>query len=194
MKISLVSYLNSYPYHYGLINAASGLYSELNIVNPAVCARHFIEGKSDVALVPVGALVNLSKYQTVLPYCISANGIVRSVLLLSNKDLKDIKNISPDSHSLSSNLLLKILCHKHWNIHPAFIRHDDNSADARVVIGDKAFDLQKEYKYSLIYAEWKAMTGLSFFCSLDCRFKCAKDRLSLLKKHWSMEFKYTCGC
>jgi chorismate dehydratase len=184
MKISLVSYLNSYPYHYGLINAASGLYSELNIVNPAVCARHFIEGKSDVALVPVGALVNLSKYQTVLPYCISANGIVRSVLLLSNKDLKDIKNISPDSHSLSSNLLLKILCHKHWNIHPAFIRHDDNSADARVVIGDKAFDLQKEYKYSFdLSAEWKAMTGLSFvFAAWIAGLNVQKDRLSLLKE------------
>lgn len=184
MKISLVSYLNSFPYHFGLLNAADGLYSQLDIVNPAVCAKHFADGNSDVALVPVGALIDADDYQLVKPYCISADGPVRSVLLLSNKPLNDIKHISPDSHSRSSNLLLKILCHNHWNIHPAFVKHDDSSVDARIAIGDKAFELQKNYKYCFDLSEaWKDMTGLPFvFAVWIAREDVKEEKLKGLKE------------
>ena len=59
INISLVSYLNSYPYHYGLINETNSFYNKLDIVNPAQCAKNFQEGISNVALVPVGALHGL---------------------------------------------------------------------------------------------------------------------------------------
>lgn len=184
MKISLVSYLNSFPYHFGLLNAVDGLYSQLDIVNPAMCAKHFADGISDVALVPVGALIETDDYQLIKPYCISADGPVRSVLLLSNKPLQDIKHISPDSHSRSSNLLLKILCHNHWNIHPAFVKHDDSSADARIAIGDKAFELLKNYKYSFdLSAAWKEMTGLPFvFAVWIAREDVREEKLNILKE------------
>lgn len=184
MNISLVSYLNSYPYHFGLLNANDGLYSQLSIVNPAVCAKNFAEGVSDVALVPVGALNDLKDLQIVKPFCIGADGPVRSVLLVSNKPIADIKHISPDSHSRSSNLLLKILCHNHWNVHPAFVKHDDASADARIAIGDKAFELQKNYKYSFDLSEaWKDMTGLPFvFAVWIAHNSVSDDSLKSLKE------------
>ncbi|HBG70388.1 MAG: hypothetical protein A2W93_15630 [Bacteroidetes bacterium GWF2_43_63] len=183
MNISLVSYLNSYPFHFGLLNADDGLFSQLSIVNPSICAKNFAEGISDVALVPVGSLNDLENYQIVKPYCISADGPVRSVLLLSNRPLLDIKHISPDSHSRSSNLLLKILCHNHWNIHPAFVKHDDASADARIAIGDKAFGLQKDYKYCYDLSEaWKEMSGLPFvFAVWIARNDVKDDSLKILK-------------
>jgi len=183
MNISLVSYLNSFPYHFGLLNADDGLYSQLSIVPPAQCAKNFADGLSDVALVPVGALNELDNFQLIKPFCISADGPVRSVLLLSNRPLLDIKHISPDSHSRSSNLLLKILCHNHWNIHPAFVKHDDASADARIAIGDKAFELQKSYKYSFDLSEaWKEMTGLPFvFAVWIARTEVSEESLKGLK-------------
>jgi len=171
MNISLVSYLNSYPFHYGLLNAPEDLYTNLSIVNPAICAKNFAEGISDVALVPVGALPKLENYSIIKPFCISADGIVRSVLLLSKKPIDQIRNIAPDSHSRSSNLLLKILCHDYWNIHPAFVQPDDASADARVAIGDKAFVLKSEYPFCYDLSEvWKEKTNLPFvFAVWVCR-------------------------
>lgn len=162
MKISLVSYLNSYPFHYGLIQAPRGLYSRLEIVNPAQCAKNFAEEISDVALVPVGALASLKNYKIIEPFCIAANGPVRSVLLLSNKSVDKIKTIAPDTDSRSSNQLVKVLCRNHWKIEPEFVPQELPS-DAIIAIGDKAFSMAAnfEFKYDLS-DEWKNMTGLPF--------------------------------
>ncbi len=162
MKISLVSYLNSYPFHYGLIQAPRGLYSRLEVVNPAQCAKNFDNEVSDVALVPVGALDSLKNYKIVEPFCIAANGPVRSVLLLSHKPIAKIKTIAPDTDSRSSNMLTKILCNNHWNINAEFVPHELES-DAVVAIGDKAFKMAADYKYSFdLSDEWTKMTGLPF--------------------------------
>ena len=162
MNISLVSYLNSYPFHYGLIHAKEEFYHKLNIVDPAKCAEDFLTSVSNTALVPVGALTSLNKYRIIKPYCIAANGFVKSVLLLSNKPLDKIRSISLDSASRSSNILIQILCREYWNISP-IIMSNNSESDASLIIGDKALTDANKYTYQYDLAEgWKLMTGLPF--------------------------------
>lgn len=162
MNISLVSYLNSYPFHYGLIQANNHFYQKLKIVNPAQCAKDFMSSVSNTALVPVGALRSLKEHRIIKPYCIAANGFVKSVLLLSNKPLNEIQSISLDNASRSSNILLQVLCREYWNINPIIISNNSKS-DASLIIGDKALTDANKYAFNYDLAEeWKLMSGLPF--------------------------------
>ena len=135
IHISLVSYLNSYPFHYGLLQSGNEDFSNPEIVPPAQCAKNFKSGKSNIALVPVGALHEFRSYKIITPYCIAASGVVKSVFLQSKVPLERINTITLDRDSKSSNLLTKILCKEAWSINAEFI-NDENTADARVIIGD----------------------------------------------------------
>lgn len=174
IHISLVSYLNSYPFHYGLLNAEDSQLRNPEIVPPAQCAENFRNRKSNIALVPVGALPDMDSYKIVDPFCIAASGVVKSVFLQSRVSLDSIKSIALDPASRSSNLLTKVLCKNAWNIHPEFIE-DEAIADARVIIGDRAlknanafpirFDLaeewKKKYKLPFVFAVWIAKKDIS---------------------------------
>jgi len=173
IHISLVSYLNSYPFHFGLLNSEHRDLSSPEIVPPALCAENFKTGKSNIALIPVGALPAIDSYKIIEPFCIAACGEVKSVFLQSSKPVAEIKTIATDPASRSSNLLTKVLCKHAWNINPAFITNE-HEADARVIIGDRAlhntnafpfqFDLAEEWKnkYNLpfVFAVWIAQKDI----------------------------------
>lgn len=162
IHISLVSYLNSYPFHYGLLNAEDSQLRNPEIVPPAQCAENFRTGKSNIALVPVGALPDMDSYKIIEPFCIGACGAVKSVFLQSCVSLNSIKSIAFDPSSRSSNLLTKVLCKNAWNIHPTFIE-GEVEADARVIIGDRALKNANAFPISFDLAkEWKKKFNLPF--------------------------------
>ncbi|PLW91947.1 MAG: radical SAM protein [Marinilabiliales bacterium] len=162
IHVSLVSYLNSYPFHYGLLNSDIEAIANPEIVPPAKCAENFKTGKSNIALVPVGALPELKSYRIIEPFCIAASGIVKSVFLQSHSPLQKIQKIALDPDSRSSNLLTKILCEHSWQISPEFT-HIENEADARVIIGDRALQSSENYPYRFDLAEeWTIKFGLPF--------------------------------
>ena len=120
IKISVVEYLNSTPFVYGLLNSGyldnSEVQLELDI--PSVCAKKLVDGTADVGLVPVAIIPALKEHYVLTDYCIGAIGKVNSVLLLSNVPLTDIKTILLDFHSNTSVALTRILASKLWNISP----------------------------------------------------------------------------
>lgn len=157
MKIAAVSYLNTVPLIYGIEHAA-GLRAELLLSPPAGCAETFKSGGVDFALVPVGSLDTLADFNVVTDYCIGASGPVRTVVLMSNKDLAEIKTIFLDPHSRTSAQLVRILCRHRWNITPEFV---SGEADAFLFIGDKVFAQEGKFKNVWDLAvEWREMTGL----------------------------------
>ena len=162
IHISLVSYLNSYPFHYGLLMSDNMEFNTPEIVPPAQCAENFRNGKSNIALVPVGALPEMDSYKIVAPFCIGASGVVKSVFLQSRVPLNTIKSIALDPASRSSNLLTKVLCKNAWNINPEFIENE-TIADARVIIGDRALKNANAFPLSFDLAEeWKKKYNLPF--------------------------------
>lgn len=166
--VSVVSYLNSYPFVYGLEH--SGLIKGFDLIKdtPAFCADRLASGEAIAGLVPVAALALLPNSKLISEFAIAAHGNVRSVLLLSKVPLQKISQIVFDPESLSSNALTRILAVKYWNLEiewkrVAEVPNPMALPETMIAIGDKAFQLAPAYPFCIdLAAEWYKMTGLPF--------------------------------
>lgn len=165
----MVSYLNTVPFVYG-IRCSDIRGVRLLLSPPAGCARAFAEGEADVALVPVGALSSLTDYDVLPHWCIGADGAVRTVVMVSDSPLSEIRRVFLDSHSMTSVRLARVLADNYWHISPEYSDIDLASQkpsfppapeNAYVLIGDKVFDYEGRFRYSWdLASEWQAYSGL----------------------------------
>ena len=169
IRISAVSYLNTLPFLYGIKNSKflSNFIFEQDV--PSICAKKLINNEVDIALIPVAAIPYVKNPYFISDYCLGAKNKVKTVLLLSDVPLQEIKSVLLDYQSRTSVNLVKVLARKLWNIAPEWINTDtgfENSISgnmAGVVIGDRAFSLQKKFKYVYdLSEEWFKMTRLPF--------------------------------
>lgn len=169
LRISAVSYLNTFPFVYGIQNSSYRDHFLLHLDVPSLCAERMKQGEADVALVPAGALPALDEFNLLPGFCIGAVKEVKTVLLLSQHPLDQIRTIYLDFDSRTSVELVKILARHHWNIQPDFKKLMPGEA-ARldpeatlVAIGDKTFTIRPNYRYVYDLAtEWIGFTGLPF--------------------------------
>lgn len=136
---------------------------------PSICAQKLKFDQVDLALVPVALLAELPHYFIETNYCIGANKKVDSVMLYSDVPLEEIKTITLDYQSKSSITLTKVLSKFFWKITPQFVdavpgfEKLTKGTNASVVIGDRTFELNGNYKYEYDLAtEWYKFTGLPF--------------------------------
>jgi chorismate dehydratase len=169
IKIAAVSYLNTFPFVHGIIN--SGYLNDciLDLDVPSVCAEKLRKGEVDIALVPVGAIPDFADSQIITNYCIGAVNSVKTVVLLSQEPLHEIKRIYLDFDSRSSVQLVKVLAREHWKIQPEWLPLQSNQMvslrnhEAVVAIGDKTFEMVKHFRYMYDLAEeWIRFTRLPF--------------------------------
>jgi len=173
LKIAAVSYLNTFPFVYGL--KCSGLLRnfDLELEVPSVCAEKFRDGSVDLALVPAGALRDIRQFHYISDFCIGAVGEVKTVLLLSKVPLDRIREVHLDPDSRTSVELVKVLAKHYWKIAPAWtsLREgqspDGSGIISLVAIGDKTFDIRAGFPYVYDLAEaWIGFTGLPFVFAL----------------------------
>ncbi|TRZ74536.1 MAG: radical SAM protein [Bacteroidetes bacterium] len=169
LNISAVSYLNTFPFVYGIQRSGYLRDYQLYLEVPSMCAERLRSGEADIALVPAGALPDFPDYHIVSDYCLGAVKNVITVLLLSNKPLEKIKKVYLDFDSRTSVRLTQILARSFWNIKPVFETlkpgqaEDALDREALVAIGDKTFGIRDHYRYSYDLAEeWIKFTGLPF--------------------------------
>lgn len=168
IKIALVGYLNTKPFEYGLKKLGA---QQFNIYydTPARCARLYEEGVVDIALVPVGALLQLDGYRIVTDTCIGCDDYVRTVVLMGNTPVEQWRRVSLDSHSRTSALLSQIVVNQ--KVEHGVSYESQQVAELNtlakdqgvLMIGDKVFEVEDdyEYKYDLGH-EWREMTDLPF--------------------------------
>ncbi|RTZ68205.1 MAG: hypothetical protein DSZ30_04545 [Aquificaceae bacterium] len=99
-------------------------------------------------------------YQPIPDISISSFGKSGSVLLFSEKPLKDIETVKPSKESLTSNFLTYSLFRKFLGKKVSFV---GDSADAFLLIGDRALELSLSGKYRYVYdigELWYKHTGL----------------------------------
>lgn len=169
-KISLISYLNSRPFVYGLEHAPRREEMELTLDIPSRTADKLKNGQADVGLVPVGALTDLPGHTIISDYCIGAVGAVRTVVLASEVPLEEIRSVILDYQSRSSVLLVRVLARFFWKKGfrweqgtPGYEKQGIAGSTAGVVIGDRVFDAEKRYPYIFdLSAEWMKFSGLPF--------------------------------
>ncbi|MFM2016775.1 MAG: hypothetical protein RL007_431 [Bacteroidota bacterium] len=168
VKVSVVSYLNSQPFVFGLKHfPPEGMLLSSDI--PSECARKLLSGEAEIGLVPVAILKQLPEYHIISNYCIGADGPVDSVKLYSRVPLEEIETIVLDYQSRTSVALTKVLAAELWKINPNWVAAEEgfekniSGTTAAVVIGDRTFSMNGKFETEKdLSEEWKQLTGLPF--------------------------------
>lgn len=169
-RISIVSYLNSKPFLFGLRNSKINSQLDISLDIPAKIVAILSYNLADVGLIPVAGLADLEKYKIISDYCIGAVGKVKTVVLVSDVPLNEIETVLMDYQSRTSVLLAKVLAKFYWkkgfkweNTCNNFQHKSIKGKTSGVLIGDRVFEVEGKFKYSYdLSEEWEKFTGLPF--------------------------------
>jgi len=181
LRLAAVKYLNTLPMLQGLQNSSAGSQFELHLEHPAECARKLIEGEVDIALCPVGALINLPAYHIVSKYGIGCKGPVRTVSIYSDSPLEELRAVKLYGESRSSNILARVLDQNYWKLGLQFIDPDSDVPElptGHLVIGDACFEQETQYQHITDLGDaWFNFTGLPFLFACWVSIKPVDDKI-----------------
>lgn len=170
-KVGHIEFLNCFPLYYGLVKNYAFLDIELIKGTPTELNNLLINGLLDIS--PISSIEYARHHDSLLlfpDFTVSSDGDVKSIILLSCFPLERLNNkkIALTTTSATSNVLLKLILSKGYNIHPEYVTLQPDickifaEADAALLIGDIAlkYYLCREdfYVYDL-GVEWKKLTG-----------------------------------
>jgi len=168
IKVSVVSYSNSVPFVYGLLNSDIIGDIDLSLDIPSVCADKLINGSVDIGLIPTVEILRLKNFEIISDFCIGSDNYVKTVILASNVPLNELTGVYLDYQSRTSVTLVKVLAKHFWKVNPEWIPaqagFEDKAIEGRtgaVIIGDRTFSVRSAYRYDLTH-EWKKFTNLPF--------------------------------
>ena len=147
MRISIVEYLNTAPLVRGFTDGPLRGKYELSFTVPSQCAEALRTGAADIAIIPAIEYQRIEDLVLISGLSIASKKSVRSLLLISKKPLQYVTRIALDRSSRSTQVLVRILCQKHWGIAPDFFEAEPDltamlqQADAALLIGDPALRL-----------------------------------------------------
>ena len=196
MNIGTVPYCNAFPLIHYLPEYLSGIV--ISEWAPSAMRQQLVEGKLDLALMPVAELLTLPQGNIVSNCCIAARGAVRSVLLFSRTPMEQIRTISLDTASRSSAMICELLLRNFYGLQPEKHRleaeqHPDVCrTDAFLIIGDRALAYQPSdcwmYRYDigelweekiglpLVFAAWIGCTPQVWEPSIASALESARDK------------------
>jgi chorismate dehydratase len=172
MQIGAVAYLNTKPLIFGLQDRL-GHSGSLHLALPSRLAASLQQRVIDIGLIPVVEyLRQRSTYRIVSDAVIACRGPVWSVRILFRKDPCDVRILAVDEGSRSSVALASLLFHSRFGRipeqveFPILAQPGDSSADAVLVIGDRAMRPER-YRDAFLTdwdlgQEWFVETGLPF--------------------------------
>ncbi|WP_294145273.1 menaquinone biosynthesis protein [uncultured Selenomonas sp.] len=172
-RIGHIDFLNVLPLAYGYAHGGSGDAFDIRRGVPAVLNSDIAAGRLDISNVSSILYARHAEKLCVLPHvCVSSDGPVESILLVSKKPLEALEDdpIALTAKSATSHALLKIILRSGYGANPRYsvqnlspehpIPEDQTAA---LFIGDDALYLYwhaspQLYAYDL-GAEWKKLTG-----------------------------------
>lgn len=169
LKATAVSYLNTKPLLFGLVQSGMDEEMDLQLDIPAECARKLAAGEVDLGLVPVAVIPELPQAYIVSDYCIGTVGAVETVCIYSQRPIEELKAVYLDFHSRTSVELAQILLEEYWHLQPVYLPSTEGYIDkiegniGGLVIGDRTIGLEKRFPYVYDLGEmWMKHTGLPF--------------------------------
>jgi chorismate dehydratase len=186
-KISIVRYLNAAPLAWGILEGQQAGDFQPILSTPAECADQLSGNIVDIGLIPSIEYQRIKGAKIIPGPVIACRHRVRSVLLISNKPLWEIKTVACDSGSRSSVALARIILDEFYHVRPELRTSEPDLAlmlsqsDAAVIIGDVALKFMEEnerpnaekqkaflklspeplFVFDLV-ERWKVLTGLPF--------------------------------
>jgi chorismate dehydratase len=164
LRLGAVSYLNAEPTVHGL-EREPGFRVERDV--PSRVAERLHAGEVDLGLVP-SIEYAFGRYAIVPGVAIASFGPVRSVCLFHRGPLEGVRRVALDSSSRASVGLVRVLLHARLGRDPEYVpmapRLDAMlaEADAALLIGDPALDLESDLERVDLGEEWTRVTGLPF--------------------------------
>lgn len=188
IRFSIIDYLNALPLNLAFKDGRFGADAELSFDFPSQCADNLAAGKADVGLISSIEYQRIPDLVIAPKICIGSKREVRSVLILTKKDLSQVHRVALDRFSRSSVALLRILLHRRYGARPQFVTMSPDAdrmladADAALIIGDAALQLSGgDYQAIDLAGEWYRETGLPFvFAFWTIRQSCPSARIAAM--------------
>ncbi len=163
-----MSYLNTAPLVWGMLEGAQRNRFDLEFRLPSECADRLESGEADIGIVPTVEFARLGLH--LIPGAgIASRGAVRSILLITKTAPEKIRTLAADSSSRTSVALARIVLERKYGCRPNIASHRPylpemlQHADAALLIGDPALRLKPEVlplAHLDLGAEWLDLTGL----------------------------------
>lgn len=190
MRLSAISYLNTAPLMWDFEHSASSDHLDISYTIPSQCARELQNATADIGIIPSAAYASIPGLSIIPGVAIASKQAVRSILLVSPKQMDDIQTVALDSSSLTSAALARVLFEKHWGGSRKFSSASPDldtmlaKNDAALLIGDPALQIDRSRYHTWDLADdWLRFTGKPFvFAFWAVRDAAAKlSRLDLPK-------------
>ena len=159
-SITVVSYINTFPFIYGIEKSGILLPSDYQLtkVYPSLCAQAYYNRMAEIVLLPSGAINHFDELITIKGNCIGAEGKVKSVMLFSQKPIEDVKTLILDYQSTTSNKLVKILAKFYWRKKFDFLSsnkgYEEKINDDVAVLVDLATEWFNFQQLPFVFAYW----------------------------------------
>ena len=189
LRISAISFLNTAPLMWDFEHpeyADPHLLEnfEFSYTVPSNCAQQLSNGTADIGIIPSITYATIPGLAVLPDVAIASKNNVRSILLVFNKPVDQVRTVALDTSSRTSVVLTKILFQKYLPGPPerVYVAMDPNldsmlaRTDAALLIGDSALQVDRTRYQALDLAEeWHRFTGKPFvfafwavrFASLD---------------------------
>lgn len=169
MRISAISYLNTAPLMWDFEHGTSGKLFEIGYTVPSQCAAEVAKGSADIGIIPAAAYASVPSLSILPGVAIASTRPVRSILLVSQKPMDEIRRVALDDSSLTSVALLKILFRRLWGGERQYTSSSPQlqtmlqDHDAALLIGDPALKVNRsKYRTWDLAEEWIRLTAKPF--------------------------------
>ena len=168
LRVSAISFLNTAPLMWDFEHGERRDF-DIAYTVPALCAEAVKAGAVDIGIIPAITYATIPNLLVLADVAIAARGPVRSILLVSEKPLEQVRTIATDSSSRTSVALLRVLLEKRFGgARPLSTMAPDlprmlAKCDAALLIGDSALRVDRtRYQVYDLAEEWLKLTGKPF--------------------------------
>ncbi len=166
LSVGIVDYLNSKPLAWSFLQGSHADLFEASYHPPARVAELLAEGELDVGLIPAIEVQRIPGLRVLPGLCVAATEEVRSVLLVHEGPIEEVRRVALDANSRTSAALVQVLLADRYRLQPEYLparpalKEMLACADAALLIGDPALHVDRErYKILDLAAEWRSLTG-----------------------------------
>ena len=174
LRVSAISFLNTAPLMWDFEHDVGGRDFEIGYTVPSTCAAALAAGEADIGIIPAFTYAQIPGLRIIPDIAIASLDRVRSILLISKKNIEEVRTVSVDTSSRTSVALLQILFAKflggarELTRHPPDLTQMLRKHDAALLIGDAALQVPADASYRVydLAHLWHEFTGKAFAFAL----------------------------